>query len=358
MPATKNAMTRYKILDELLSDSYHDFSLDELTEKVSDRLAEIDSKSGGVVRRTIEKDIQYLEKESTFSVEIERYSTVDYNKEKQKHEAKRCLRYANPGFSIFKKEMSDDEKYLLSEALSLLGQFEGLPNLDALEEFRKSLGVRNEEQQIISFTKNPLEDSSLLGELFTCISNHQVIEIHYHKFNDPETSLAINLHPYLLKEYNRRWFLFAAAETDEKLLCFGLDRIDQVKPLPSHTYHPFEGNINDLFEDIIGVTYYADKEAEPILFWVSDSAKDYVRTKPLHDSQITYHGEKDESYRNEFPQLTGGAFFSIECIENYELIRELCSFGSDLIVLSPVSIQNKVFERCVKMAEMYKEIRK
>lgn len=38
--------------------------------------------------------------------------------------------------------MSDDEEYLLKEALSLLGQFEGLPNLDALEGLRLELGVR------------------------------------------------------------------------------------------------------------------------------------------------------------------------------------------------------------------------
>ena len=37
MPANKNAMTRYKILDELLSSRYHNYSLDDLTEEVSNR---------------------------------------------------------------------------------------------------------------------------------------------------------------------------------------------------------------------------------------------------------------------------------------------------------------------------------
>lgn len=35
MPANKNAMTRYKIIDELLSCRYHDYSLDDLTEEVT-----------------------------------------------------------------------------------------------------------------------------------------------------------------------------------------------------------------------------------------------------------------------------------------------------------------------------------
>ena len=60
MPVNKNAMTRYKILDELLSSRYHNYSLDDLTEEVNNRLAELDPNTNGVVRRTIEKDISYL----------------------------------------------------------------------------------------------------------------------------------------------------------------------------------------------------------------------------------------------------------------------------------------------------------
>ena len=43
MSATKNVITRYKILDDLLSDHYHDYSLNDLTKEVSDRLHEFDS---------------------------------------------------------------------------------------------------------------------------------------------------------------------------------------------------------------------------------------------------------------------------------------------------------------------------
>lgn len=176
MPANKNAMTRYKILDDLLSCRYHNYSLDDLTEEVNKRLAELYPDTNGVGRRTIEKDIFYLEYEGPFLVEIERYSAPGYNSEKQKSYNKRCLRYTSPSFSIFKKDLSDDEEYLLKEALSLLGQFEGLPNLDALEGLRLGLGVRKNERKIISLTKNPLENSNLLGELFTAISHRQVIE--------------------------------------------------------------------------------------------------------------------------------------------------------------------------------------
>lgn len=253
--------------------------------------------------------------------------------------------------------MSDDEEYLLKEALSLLGQFEGLPNLDALEGLRLELGVRRNDRKIISLTKNPLENSNLLGELFTTISHRQVVELHYHKFSSPHTELTVNIHPYLLKEYNRRWFLFAAAESDRKLLCFTFDRIDNVVPLPSHKYIDYEGEINEIFDDTIGVTINEKSPVYNIVFWVSDISKDYVATKPIHDSQKNISGSEEEKLRRIYPSLSKGRFFSIDCKENYELIRELTSFGKELIVLSPKLIQERVFEWIDELQKRYVKIK-
>ena len=356
MPTNKNAMTRYKILDELLSNRYHNYSLDDLTEEVCKRLAELYPDTNGVCRRAIEKDIHYLEYEGPFLVEIERYTVSGYNREKQSSFSKRCLRYANPSFSIFKKEMSDDEEYLLKEALSMLGQFDGLPNLEALEDLSLGLGGKKFERKIISFTKNPLEKTNLIGLLFTAISQQQVIEIQYHKFNSPEKVLSLNVFPYLLKEYNRSWFLFAAAETDEKLLCFALDRIDKIEPLPSHRYIDYKGDINGIFKDIIGVTANTESPLYRILFWVSDESKEYAITKPLHESQISITGQMECNYRKKLPTLEGGRFFQISCKENYELIRELMSFGENLIVLSPSDIRDKILNKINYMQQHYKNI--
>lgn len=364
MPKNKNAMTRYQILDELLSNRYHDYSMVDLTDEVNRRLAEMEKapdKKGktdkSVSRRSIELDIKYLEEESPFLVEIERYSVPAYSVEKQKNYTKRCLRYEDPSFSIFKKKMTSDEEYLLSEALSLLGQFDGLPNFEALDNLRKGLG-KPTDRQIISFTKNLLEDSSLIGRLFTAISQQQVIEISYHRFAEPDKKLTLCLHPYLLKEYNHRWFLFAAVEANGKLRCFALDRIDDVTALPSHKYIPFNGDLEEYFDDIIGVTNYADEPVQHIVFWVNDDSKDYVCTKPIHGSQRHYRADKEATLRQQYPALQGGAFFSIDCKCNYELIRELCSFGNALLVLSPESIQDKVYERINEMMKDYAGLRK
>ena len=354
MPANKNAMTRYMILDELLSNRYHDYSLDDLTEEVSRRLSEMYSDTKGVVRRTIEKDIDYIENEGPFMAEIERKWVPCVNSH-GKTSQKKCLRYKEPGFSIFKKELSDDEKYLLREALSLLGQFDGLPNLEALEQLRQSLQMPDKScyNPIISFTKNPLENSNLLGELFTVISQRQVVELHYHTFAAPDDDRHIIFHPYLLKEYNRRWFVIGAADSDGKILNFSLDRIDKIVPLTTHNYKDPSEDLLEHFEDIIGVTYLDESPIYQIIFWANDKEKDYIKTKPIHESQRNLTGENEERLRIENPCLKGGSFFRIDCKYNYELIRELTSFGNGVIVLTPSKIREEIIKRVKDLAVSY-----
>lgn len=355
MPKNKNAMTRYKILDELLSNRYHNYSLDDLTEEVNNRLSEINPETDGVGRRTIEKDIEYLKYKGPFDgVDIERY----YVEDERTGRKKMCLRYNNPNFSIFSKPLTDDEEYLLKEALALLGQFDGLPNLEGLEGLRLGLGVKHNEREIVSFTKNPLEGSNIFGKLFTVISERQVIELHYHKFNTPDIEQTVVIYPYLLKEYNRRWYLFGSAESDLKLLNFALDRIDDVVPLPSYKYIDYEGDLNERFEDIVGVTLFDDSPLYEIYFWVSDLSKDYVATKPIHESQRTLNDTKTSEFKEKYPVLNGGRFYRIDCKENYELIRELASFGKELVVLEPSEIQDKIWERICGMEAEYLKVRK
>ncbi len=352
MPANKNAVTRYYILDKLLANRYHNYSTEDLCRLVNEELEE---REQHVSRRTIELDLHYLEYESPFVAEIEHYQVDDVSQRTLKTIKKSCHRYADPSFSIFTQKLTDDEKHLLGEAFTLLGQFDGLPNLEGLERLRESLKV-NTDRQIVSFTKNPLEGKSLLGELFTAISQRQVVELHFHKFDTPEIDRSVVVYPYLLKEYNRRWYLIAAAEDTGKILSFALDRMDSFAPLPARRYKEYDGDLNECFEDIIGVTLIEGNPLQTIVFWVSDRSKDYVDTKPLHESQHNISGKQEEEFRGKYPMLEGGRFFYIECIENYELIRELTSFGADLVVLTPDSIRQRVYNHITEQCKAYQNI--
>ena len=345
MPVNKNAFIRYKYLDKLLSDRHHYYDINDLTEKVNDMM-EREELGMSVVRRTIEKDLLALQL-APFSAPIESL----------KKNGKNIYRYSNSSFSLFSHELSREERNLLREVLSTIGQFDGLDNFQWLEDFKIGLGLE-ERRQIISFSNNPyLKNSNLLGTLFDNISNEVVVRLSYHTFSD-ETVRSIDFHPYLLKQYNDRWFLLGAADSDGKILTFALDRIDKVEPLPERKYIPYPDDLAERFDDIVGVTYYEDRPIEHIMFWVSDSSKNYIDTKPLHGSQKPLRGEAETQLRQEYPQLESGAFYTIDCIKNYELIRLLCSYGKDLIVLrSNGTILDDIHQRINEMNEKYSELR-
>lgn len=353
MPTNKNAMTRYKILDDLLSNRHHFYTLDDIVERINDELAEMGIEP--VSRRCVEKDIAYLKGEqSPFFADIESFSETVYSGGKTVK--KRCVRYSDPAFSIFKKQLSDDEAYLLSQALSLLGSFDGLPGYDELQKLQAPGGKRDD-RRIVAFDKAPSQNSNLFGKLFTAISQKQAVRLTYHALASAEAKKSLILHPCLLKEYNRRWYVFGAADEDGKLLHFSLDQIDGIEELPAQPYKPCAEGLKDFFDDIIGVTHYDGCEAEEIVLWVGDGSKNYVATKPLHRSQKSLAAEDCEKLRGLYPSLQGGAFFTIRCIENYELIRELSSYGADLAVLSPKRIQDKIFEQISAMSAKYSKLR-
>lgn len=343
MPTNKNALTRYKYLDELLSDRHHYYDIHDLTEKCNQRLVEDGFPE--VTQRCIEKDINYIEY-APFSADIERFRV----------NGKRCLRYENPSFSIFRKELTEEECNLLCEVLNTIGQFDGLDNFKWLDDFKMGLGLK-ERRQIISFSNNPyLKNSNLLGTLFDNISNGVVIRLSYHTFTDA-TIRSIVFHPYLLKQYNDRWFLLGADDCDNKILNFALDRIDEVEPLPERTYEQCSEELAERFDDIVGMSLYEDRPVEHILCWVSDASKGYVDTKPIHGSYTPIKGDVEQQLRSEFSRLQGGMFFTLDCIKNYELIRELCSYGKDLIVLrSDGTVADDVKKRVSEMMEQYSRI--
>ena len=352
---TKNLFTRIKLLDELLSDQYHDYSMDDIVDKMNDRLEDMGCKS--VTRRCVEKDIKYLVEKSPFGVFIKNYTVYAHDTERDRACIKYCLKYEDPGFSIFQKKISQEERNLLRDVLSALGQFEGLNHFEWLDTFKSKLEIE-QRRQIICFSNNPyLKNSNRLGTLFDLISNEVVIRLFYHTFPNPDIR-TIDFHPYLLKQYNERWYLLGAADSDNKILTFALDRIDDVKPLPEKKYIECPDELNDRFDDIVGVTLNEDRPIEHILLWVSDTFKGYIDTKPIHGSQKPKNGEAEEQLRKEFPQLQGGMFFTLDCIPNHELIRVLCSYGGNLVVLrSDGTILNDINKQISEMNEIYSSLR-
>lgn len=345
MPSNKNAVSRYKFIDELLSDRHHYYDIHDITEWCNKSLIEMGQPT--VSQRCIEMDINYLEY-APFFADIERF----------RYEGKRCIRYSDPSFSIFTKKLSNYEKNLLCEVLNTVGQFEGLVNFEWLNRFKIGLGL-NEQKKIISFSNNPyLKNSNLLGALFEVISNENVILLKYHTFSDSSIRELL-LHPYLLKQYNNRWFLLGAANNDKIILTFALDRIDGFEIKPQLKFYECPTNVEEQFEDIVGVTFPKEGKIETIVFWSSENSYNYIQTKPIHGSQKIINNKEEEiNYRKKYTLPEEGHLIKLKCIINYELKRELMSYFDEVIVLEPEILRNELSATIKRMNEKYFSLRK
>ena len=359
MPANKNAVRRYMILDQLLSDRNHYYTRKALFEAVQSALKRIDD-TFKVSKRTIEMDLYDMEE--IFGINIDTEKVID---------GKHVIRYEDQTRSIFSKPLSDEEKRLLCEVLNTLGQFSGLDNFTWLDDLQarlndnQSFGKRDidpdvDTRKIISFSTNEeLRNKDYLAGLFSAISNRKVVSIEYFKFGQTKNT-KITLYPYLLKQYNDRWYLIGTPLGDKKfpfrpefLINLPLDRMESYAEIPGKEYLDYPGDIDAHFDDIIGVTYFEDEVKETILFAIANDDASYIRTKKIHWTQEECPMDEQKEYHIKYSLLKDYSFFTITCIPNYELRRLLSGFGKKLVVLSPSSLVDKIYEDLKAQIEAY-----
>lgn len=342
MPANKNAVIRYQKLDELLSDRHHHYTMEEITDKVNDYLVDLGYQE--VTRRCLEKDINFME-ERPFCAPIKRFTSNGF----------RCIKYGRSNYSIFTKELTKEEESLLSEVINTIGQFEGLPNFEWLDALQEQLGTENH-RQIISFSSAvKLKNSNLLASLYDVVSNEQVISVIYKRFEDENADTLI-VHPYYLKEYNKRWYLVCYDEVRNFICTLALDRFEDFTPMPEKKLVPITAEVEHRFDNSIGITVLDNQEPEHVVFWTSDKESNYIETKKMHHSQGTLGEEASTIYRKKYNLPDGGKFFSLYCQNTYELRRELCSHFSDIIVLEPKRLVLEIKTEVSKMKSLYDNI--
>lgn len=352
MPQNKNAIARYIILDQLLQHKFG-HTIAELTDLCNEKLEENGKEP--VTKRCIEKDLLAMEGDP-FYAEIDRTGSISKEGNSGKVRKVQLVRYANPYFSIFNHEMNDDEKALLRKALEPFGKFEDIPGFEQLENLIASLNVEvDESKKFVYYSVNENgTNTKVFGKLYSAISEQKVINLTYHKFDNPNPHNVL-LHPYILKEWNRRWYIIAAADDSGKILTFALDRADDVEICPDMKYKPASDDLMERYEDIVGITYYEGKPIETIYFWASDNSTNYLLTKPIHGTQtmLKEGGEEETDLRKKYPKLKSGKLFRLKCMINYELIRELLSYGKGLVVLGPDSLRDTIIDHITSIKSNY-----
>lgn len=243
----------------MLSDQHHYYTRTQLLNAVNDYLKGVDE-ALQVSKRTIEMDLRDME--DIFQIDLDESKVIN---------GKKAIRYADQTRSIFSKPLSDDEKMLLKEVLSTLGQFSGLDNFVWLDDLKTKLGDQLSfggseldavngapQRKIISFSSNEfLQNKEYLGWFFSAITNKKVVSITYRKF-DAENAQVIIAYPYMLKQYRDRWYLLCTPTCDKKLpynphfiANIPLDRIEAYEEVQNIPYVECQVDLDELFDDIV-----------------------------------------------------------------------------------------------------------
>lgn len=340
MPTNKNAFLRIKILDGLLSESVvRRYTMNDLTRLCNEQLERSGERHVG--RRCLEKDIEFIQQQ---------FGLI----ERERSGKSTILRYTNQTDSIFNQGISTSEKKLLQAVSRIVGQMDGIEGFEFFDRLKESFDNTN--QPLIIFDRNEdLKNRDLLPKLINFIENKKAIKFEYHPIHNKKSNV-VELYPQLLKQYNARWFLFGLAMDKKKILTFSLEQIENVQN-SSKKFEPCNIDWNEYFDDMIGVTRKDGETTQEIIFWASKRECAYLEGKPIHSSQkLLKKSRTAELQKNYSVPEDDGKFFSIKCIVNFELKREMASKFGERIVLEPPSLRKEIINDVNTMLNRYRMI--
>ena len=179
-----------------------------------------------------------------------------------------------------------------------------------------------------------------LATIIQAIRDNKKLEICYKSFRQVET-VSMIVEPYFLKEFKRRWYLYAYKGDPDGPHIFALDRMIMVDVLPDEFAVPAKFMSGDYFRGVYGISVYPNVKVENVSLRVSVEQVQYLRTLPLHESQVEVVTENDYS------------IFEYDVKPNYEFMRDILALGSSVEVLAPMDLKKKVKDEINKMIENY-----
>ncbi|WP_396192223.1 helix-turn-helix transcriptional regulator [Flavobacterium sp.] len=335
MAQNKNALIRYKTIDKCLQNRYRTWTLDELIDAVSEALYEYEGKENPVSKRTIQLDIQLMRSEK-----------LGYNAPIVVYD-KKYYKYDDEEFTITDIPLTETDINVLTETVSMLKQFKDFSLFNDVSDILQRLedkiyAEKSHTQPVIHLDKNEnLKGLHFLDELYQAIIKKVVLKITYKSFTSRDENTFL-FHPFILKEFNNRWFLVGKKRPKAPISNLALDRIIAIDYDFQTPYIDEEFDAEKFYKNVVGVTVNTGLNPRKIELWIDSINAPYVITKPLHNSQRLIQTNDD-----------GSIIIHLLLIENYELERLLLGFGNGLEIIKPERLRNRFKMILEKSIEKY-----
>lgn len=179
--------------------------------------------------------------------------------------------------------------------------------------------------RFIDFQRLDLQrNTRLIKPLLTSIEKCNKVTFDYQPFYRDHPSTR-TLEPYLIKEYDQRWYLYGWSDDGQEFKSYALDRIISLSPTDDR-FRPQEIDRQNVFENIVGVTLTGESTQKVILRFTKFQAH-YIKTLPLHHSQ------------KEIEANENNVTFSYSLATNHELEQKILMYGAEVEVLEPRSLR-------------------
>lgn len=337
MATNKLAIIRYQTLDKCFSNTGRRYYMENLIEECNNAIYEYSGIDKGVKKRQVFEDIKFMESPQGWNIPLERI--------RDGHRV--YFRYEDKKFSINNQPLNETESNQLKEALLTLSRFKGLPQFEWVSEITaridSGLSLTTNNQNIIEFEQNNyLKGIELITPIYNAILYHQAIKLSYKSFKRNEKQSFL-IHPYFLKQFNNRWFVFGLNDISNRLINLALDRIIKIEDAKTK-YKPNETiNFSEYFEDVVGVSVNQQHPVQKIVIEVNNELLPYIETKPLHGSQKIKERNISQT------------IITLDLIPNYEFEALILSYGEGLEILEPISLREKIAERIKELYKQYKK---
>lgn len=185
-----------------------------------------------------------------------------------------------------------------------------------------------------------------LSVIIEAMKEGKVLEMTYQKFQDSEEK-TFNVAPYCVKVFKQRWYMVAEPLLQKKDALmprtFALDRIHSLEQTRMNFKVPDGFNANAYYSGCFGIVHDDDSKIETVRLKVYDKQRHYLRTLPLHKSQIEVETQE------------GWSVFEYRMAPSWDFEQELLQYSDSIEVLEPQSLRNMMIEHAWNLLHLYKE---
>lgn len=177
-----------------------------------------------------------------------------------------------------------------------------------------------------------------LDEILRALQQNRKIKIVYENFVGVKYSGVIS--PLCVKLFKRRWYILSLMDNG-KMRIFSLDRIKELTITDNIFKYPKGFVPADYFKDVYGIIVERDRKIENIVIRTYEELPGYLRSLPLHHSQI------------ELESKAGHTDFSLRLIPTFDFVQELLLHRDQLEVIAPLSLRRQIAGLISKMNDYY-----